>query len=150
MSSSLLKVKLVAYHFRAGRNWWSDDIPAEFRKAGEFARAVLAKDNLSPQVKRLAHWFFALVLTTEGDFSRALTEADTAVALAPYDAFAIADLSVVPIMSGKPEKALEWVELALTRDPNGSKDLSYKRGWALRLLGKYEDSPRGLQTKQHR
>ena len=49
--SNLLKVKLGFYHYRAGWNFWSDDIPAEFRKAGELARAVLVKENLSPQVK---------------------------------------------------------------------------------------------------
>ena len=69
-------MKLGFYHYRAGWNFWSDDIPAEFRKAGELARAVLAKENLSPQVNRLAHWLFAKVLTTEGDFNRALKEAE--------------------------------------------------------------------------
>ena len=34
-NSNLLKVKLGCYHFMAGLNWWSDDIPAEYRKAGQ-------------------------------------------------------------------------------------------------------------------
>ena len=138
--SSLLKVKLGWYHFRAGWNWWSDDIPADFRKAGEFARAVLAKENLSPQVKRLAHWLFAEVLMTERDFTRALTEADAAISSAPYDAGMVGDLSVVPIVSGKPDKGLEWIDFQMTRDPNAARDVNYKRGWAFRVLGKYEDS----------
>ena len=137
--SSLLKVKLGWYHFRAGWQWWSDDIPADFRKAGELARAVLAKEDLSPQVKRLAHWLFAKVLITESDFTRALNEADMAVSLAPYDAGMIGDLADVPIVSGKPDKALEWIDFAVTRDPNAATPMSYKKGWALRLLGKYED-----------
>jgi adenylate cyclase len=136
--SSLLKVKLGWHHFKAGFAFWSDDIPADYRKAGELVRSVLAKDNLSPQVKRLAHWLFAFVLTTERDFSRALKEADTAIALAPYDGFVIGDLSQVLIMSGRPDKGLEWIDLALARDPN--KFQIYNKGWALRLLGKYEDS----------
>ena len=138
--SSLLKVKLGWYRFRAGWNWWSDDIPADFRKAGELARAVLAKEDLTPQVKRLAHWLFAKVLITESDFTRALNEADVAVSLAPYDAGMIGDLADVPIGSGKPDKALQWIGFAVTRDPNSAKDMNYKRGWALRLIGKYEDS----------
>ena len=138
--SSLLKVKLGWYHFRAGWQWWSDDIPADFRKAGELARAVLAKEDLSPQVKRLAHWLFAKVLITESDFTRALNEAYMAVSLAPYDAGMIGDLADVPIVSGKPDKALEWIDFAVTRDPNAATPMSYKKGWALRLLGKYEDS----------
>ena len=138
--SNLLKVKLGWYHFSAGWNWWSDDVPADFRKAGELVRAVLAKDNLTPQVKRLADQLFAFVLVTERDFSRALNEADTAIALAPYDATMIGFTSAVLIMSGKPDKALGWIDLALARDPTGSKTYNYNRGWAFRLLGKNEDS----------
>ena len=81
--SNLLKVKLGWYHFVAAFSFWSDDASADYRKAGELVRSVLAKDNLSPQVKRLANWLFAWVLASEGDFNRALNEADTAVALAP-------------------------------------------------------------------
>ena len=136
--SSLLKVKLGWYHFKAGFAFWSDDIPADYRNAGELVRAVLDKESLSPQVKRLAHWLFAFVLATERDFSRALKEADFAIALAPYDGFEIGDLSQVLIMSGRPDKGLEWIDLALVRDPN--KLQIYNKGWALRLLGKYEDS----------
>ena len=139
-NSSLLKVKLSFYHFIAGFGFWSDDIPAEYRKAGALVREALAKDSLTPQVKRLAHWAFADVLTTERDFRRALTEADTAVAMAPYDAYAMGNLTPVLIMSGEAERALDWIDLALRRDPNSAKDLSYKKGWALRVLGKYEDS----------
>jgi adenylate cyclase len=138
--SNLLKVKLGFYHFNAGFSWWSDDIPADFRKAGALVREVLAKDNLSPQVKRLAHWLFAMVLAAERDFDRASSEAETAISLAPYDASLIANLSPVPIMSGAPGKALDWIEFAAKHDPSSAKDVSYKRGWALRLLGKNEDS----------
>ena len=138
--SNLLKVKLGFYHYRAGWNFWSDDIPAEFRKAGELARAVLAKENLSPQVNRLAHWLFAKVLTTEGDFNRALTEAEYTISMSPYDAAEIGDLVQVAIMAGKPDKALQWIQLALPLDPNSSKDLKFSTAWALRLLGKNDDA----------
>jgi adenylate cyclase len=138
--SSLLKVKLGFYHFTNGFNWWADDIAAEFRKASEIAREVLAKDNLTPQVKRLAHWLFALTLPFEREFSRAQDEANAAIAMAPYDAFAIGKLAMVPIMAGKPQKGLEQADFALAHDPNALKDWQYARGWALRLAGKYEDS----------
>ena len=52
----------------------------------------------------------------------------------------ISDLAQVLIMSGKPDKGLEWIDFARARDPNGLKRQNYKKGWALRLLGKYEDS----------
>jgi TolB-like protein len=138
--SNLLKVKLGWYHFKSGLACWSDDIPADLRKAGELVREVLARENLSLQVKRLAHWLFAFVLAAERDFDRALREAETAISLAPFDAFLIGDLSQVPIMSGAPGKALEWIEFAANRDPNSARSLSYNRGWALRVLGKAEES----------
>ena len=87
-NSNLLKVKLGFYHFKAGWNFWSDDIPAEFRKAGELVRAVLAKENLSPQVKRLAHWLFAWCSPRKATSIERSTEAETAISMAPYDAFA--------------------------------------------------------------
>jgi adenylate cyclase len=139
--SNLLKVKLGWYHFTAGGNAWSgDDIPAEYRRAGELVRTVLASDDLSPQVKRLAHWLFDWVLASEHDFDRASAEAETAISLAPYDAFVIGHLSQLSVMSGSPGKALEQIELAAKHDPNAAKNLNYFRGWALRVLGKPEDS----------
>ena len=138
--SNLLKVKLGWYHMRAGWRWWSDDVEADFRKAGVLVREVLAGNNLSPQVKRLAHWLFAQVLTTERNFDRAVTEADTAIALAPYDTSLISDLTSVPILAGKPDKALEWIDFVVTRNPSIAKDMNYTRGWALRILGKNEES----------
>jgi tetratricopeptide (TPR) repeat protein len=121
-------------------NFWSDDGSADLRKAGELVRSVLAKDNLSPQVKRLAHWLFAWVLPSEHDFGRALNEADTAIALAPYDAFVLTNLAQIAIISGKLDKGLEWTNFAREHDPNGLKQQNYNKGLALRLLGKYDDS----------
>jgi adenylate cyclase len=57
-----------------------------------------------------------------------LSEAETAISLAPYDAFVIGHLSQVAVMSGRPDKAIEWIEFAATHDPNDAKNLSYFRG----------------------
>ena len=138
--SNLIKIQLAWYHFVAGGFAWTDDIPAAFHKAGELTRSVLASDNLSPQVKRLAHWLFAWVLATEHDFGRALNEADTAVALAPYDGDVYGDLALLQITAGHLEKGMQWNDLARPRDPGGLKSQNYKKGLVLRLLGKYEDS----------
>ena len=139
-NSNLLKVKLGFYHFEAGWDFWTDDIPGELRKGAEMAKSVLAQENLTPQVKRLAHWLAAMALTTQNDFNRAQSEAEAAISMAPYDAYAFGNLAMVPIMSGQPDKALEWITLALARDPSRAKFLNFRKGWALRLLGKYEDS----------
>jgi adenylate cyclase len=138
--SNLIKIQLAWAHFIAAWNAFSDDIPADFRKTGELTRAVLAKDDLSPQVKKLAHWLFAFVLASEGEFERALHEADTAVAFGPYDGIMYAMLSQILMTAGKVEKGMEWNELAHPQDPGGLGFQSYNRGLGLRLLGKNEES----------
>ena len=103
--SSLLKVKLGFYHFDARLATFG---PMIFqRNSVRRARSgseVLAKDNLTPQVKRLAHWLLALALPFERDFSRAQDEADAAVAMAPYDAFAIGKLRLSPSWPASPKR----------------------------------------------
>ena len=139
-NSNLLKMQLAWAHFTAVWNHYSDDIPADLRKTGELTRSVLAHDNLSPQVKKLAHWLFAWVLASEGEFARALHEADTAVAFGPYDGIMHAHLSQLLMTAGEVEKGMEWNELAHPQDPGGLAFQNYNRGLGLRLLGKYEDS----------
>ena len=136
--SNLLKMQLAWAHFTAAWNAFSDDIPADFRKTGELTRSVLANDNLSPQVKKLAHWLFAWALASEGDFPRALHEADTAVAFGPYDGIMHAHLSQMLITAGEVKKGMEWNELAHPQDPGGLCFQNYNRGLGLRLLRKYE------------
>ena len=138
--SNLVKIQLAWAHFSAVWSNYSDDIPADLRKTGELTRSVLAHDNLSPQVKKLAHWLFAWVLASEADFLRALHEADTAVAFGPYDGIMHAQLSQLLMTAGEVEKGMEWNELAHPQDPGGVQFQNYNRGLGLRLLGKYEDS----------
>ena len=99
---------------------------------------LLAKDNLTPQVKRLAHWLFALTLPFEREFSRAQDEANAAIAMAPYDAFAIGKLAMVPIMAGKPQKGLEQADFALAHEC--VEGLAIREGLGPPLAGKYADS----------
>jgi tetratricopeptide (TPR) repeat protein len=104
------------------------------------SRSALSNDNLSPLVKRLGHELFAWVLASEGDFDRALNEADTAIVLAPYDASMYGYLAPLLITGGRPEKGMKWNDLARLRDPNEVTWQNYTQGLALRLLDKYEDS----------
>jgi tetratricopeptide (TPR) repeat protein len=101
---------------------------------------VLAKDNLTPQVKKLAHWLLAWVLASEGHFPRALKEADTTISFGPYDGIVYAQLSQLLISAGEVENGMEWNELAHPQGPGGLSLQNYNRGLGLRLLGKYEDS----------
>jgi adenylate cyclase len=138
--SDLLTMQLAWAHFTLFWNGFSTDTAADLRKTGELTRSVLAHDNLSPQVKKLAHWLVAWVLLSEGDFPRALREADTAVAFSPYDGIMHAHLSQLLMQVGEAKKGMDWNELAHPQDPGGLQFQNYNRGLGLRLLGKYEES----------
>jgi TolB-like protein/class 3 adenylate cyclase len=136
--SSLLRIKLGWFYYVRADSFWSDDAAADYRRAGEFGREVQSTPNLSPQVRRLAHWLMAFVLSQEGDFDRAIAETDAAIALAPYDAFMLGTLSNIPMRAGKPAQAIEWIEKAMVRDPQNEKPNNFRLGRAYYLQGDYE------------
>ena len=138
--SALLQVKLGFVHFSLAFSGWSEDSSADFKQAGEMVRRVLARANLSPLERRLGHWLLAYVNMQEGLFDRALTEAEKARSLAPYDAFMVGDLSIILLASGKPMQAVEWTEFAAARDPAGADYYRGIKGWALEVAGKPEES----------
>jgi tetratricopeptide (TPR) repeat protein len=82
----------------------------------------------------------AFVLSQEGDFDGALAEADTAAALAPYDAFMLGTLANVATMAGKPERAIDWIKSTVSRDPQNQQRNNYRLGWAYYAAGDYEQS----------
>jgi tetratricopeptide (TPR) repeat protein len=130
-------VKLGWYHMTRAVNFFSDDPPADFRKAGEFARQVLGNEHLSPQVARLANWLMSYVLVQERDFDGALAAADKAVALARYDVFMLSRLMMVLVQVGRPDQALQWADQAAARDPALGWSYNYGRGWAHLVLGRF-------------
>jgi TolB-like protein len=135
-SSPLLKVSLGWHHMIRAVRFVSDDPPADVRKAGEFARQVLA-EHLSPQVTRLANWLMSYVLVQEKDFDGALAAADKTFALAPYDAWMLSRLMMVLVQVGRPDQALQWADLAAARDPARGWAYNYGRGWAHLVLGRF-------------
>ena len=138
-SSPLLKVDLGWHHMIRAVRFVSDDPPADVRKAGEFARQVLA-EHLSPQVARLANWLISYVLVQEKDFDGALAAADKTVALAPYDAWMLSRLMMVLVQVGRPDQALQWADLAAARDPALGWAYNYGRGWAHLVLGRFGEA----------
>ena len=142
--SPLLKAKLGWYHMFLAQGFLSDDPPRDIRKAGELVREVLANDNISPQVARLAHWLMAWVLVNEKDFDGAVAEANRAVALAPYDTFVLSDLMNVLTQAGQPEKALELGDVAAARDPALAWYYNFSRGWAFLVLGQFDKAAEAL------
>ena len=139
-SSPLLKVKLGWHHLIRAVNFVSDDPQADVRKAGELARQVLANEHLSPQVARLANWLMSHVLVRERDFDGALSAADRAVALAPYDTFMLSSLMMVLVQAGRPDQALQWADQVAARDPALGWFYNHRRGWAYLVLGRFGEA----------
>ena len=131
--SALLQVKLGIAHNQRALNGWSENTAADFQRAGELVRQALGHPNLSPLEKRLCYWTTAFINLQKGKFDQALTDAETARNLAPYDAFMIGDLSSVLLASGKPMEAVEWLEFAATRDSANAAYYNGLKGWALEV-----------------
>jgi TolB-like protein/class 3 adenylate cyclase len=144
--SALLQVKLGIAHNQRALNGWSENTVADFQRAGELVRQALGHPNLSPLEKRLCYWTTAFINLQKGKFDQALTDAETARNLAPYDAFMIGDLSSVLLASGKPMQAVEWLEFAATRDPANAAYYNGLKGWALEVAGKPEESLAALKA----
>jgi adenylate cyclase len=138
--SPLLKVKLGWHHMVRAYSFVSDDPPSDVRKAGELARQVLTHEHLSPQVARLGNWLMSYVLVQETDFDGALTAADKAVALAPYDTFMLSRLMMVLVQAGRADQALHWADQAAARDRAQGWSYNYGRGWAHLLLGSFGEA----------
>jgi adenylate cyclase len=145
-SSPLLKTKLGWHHIGRAVNFFSNDPPADIRKAGELARQALANEHLSPQVARLANWLMSHVLVLEREFDGALATADKTVALAPYDMFMLSDLMIVLVQVGRIDQALQWADQAaqwadqVARSPALGWSYDYGRGWAYLVLGRFEEA----------
>jgi adenylate cyclase len=146
--SSLLRIKLGWYHYLRAYNSWSPNAETDYRRAGELVRGALRDSNLSPMAQRLGHHLFAFVAAQERDFTRAASEANAAVLLAPYDAFLLGDLSQVLIMAGQPDQAIDWASRATTNDPAMAWYYHGNRGWAYESQGKYEESLAALKLSR--
>jgi TolB-like protein len=139
-NSSLIKVKLGWHHITRAANFISNDPLADVRKAGEFARQVLANEHLSLQVERLANWLFSHVLVRERDFDGALSAAGSAVDLAPFDTFMLSSLMMVLVQADRPDQALQWADQIAVQHPALGWFYNHRRGWAYLVLGKFAEA----------
>jgi TolB-like protein/DNA-binding winged helix-turn-helix (wHTH) protein len=137
--SALLKIKLAWNDWRRAYMFWSDDLTADFDRAGAGVREVLAADDLSPQVELYAHWLAAYVHMREGNWDAALAEARATASLAPHDAMVMTDLAEILVPAGRYDEALAHIEIGDTRNP--AADVDYRRrlrAWVYRLQGRPE------------
>jgi adenylate cyclase len=84
--SALLRVSLAWHSFFRPWNFNTEKPAADYRRAGELAQEALAGQATSPGVQWSGRKLMAYIHWFEGDFERAVADAEAAVALAPFDA----------------------------------------------------------------
>ena len=84
------------------------------------------------------HWF-------EGDFERAIADAEAAVALAPYYAGQLSFLSRCRLPRATRSRGLEWVQESVRLDPTLPRNTRLL-AWAYYFNGEYEKSLEAAKT----
>ena len=143
--SALLQTKLGFYHFMRPYLYFVDGADADYARAGVLARSALARPHLSPLEGRLAHWLFAYVSAQERDYERAVREVDATLALAPYDAFQMGDLSSILILACTPDEAITMIDKAIAADAANRAYYQQLKGWALNVAGRHAESIAALR-----
>ena len=97
----------------------------------------------------LSHWLTAkLAQWCEGDFQRSIAEIEAAIALAPYDASARADLAELLANAGQLSRAVEWLQEAIRRDPKPPDWYYHNLARAYYLDGSFEKALQALQSRR--
>ena len=120
----------VDYH-----SHFTDDGSRALDIATGFADKAVERSPNDPFVRFVA----AIVAMFRGDFARAVTEADAALALNPNYAAAHGARGTIEVYLGKPLSAIPHIERALLLDPAiGSQQQRHFLGTAYLTAGKYE------------
>ena len=101
---------------------------------------ALAQDHLSPEVQRSAHWLNAFVLMQRGDYDEGVAEAERTIAITPYDARVLRNLTDVLIADGEYDMALDWLARAEPREPGREDEYVLQRALIFRLMGRYDEA----------
>ncbi|HET9067646.1 MAG TPA: winged helix-turn-helix domain-containing protein [Amaricoccus sp.] len=137
--SALIKTKMAWGHWTAAWRYW-DDMEKNFAEADRMVSEVLGREGLSPEVQRAAHWLNAFVLMQRGDYADGVAEAERTIALTPYDARVLRQLTDVLIADGRYEMALEWLARGEPREPGREEDYTLQRALIHRLMGQDEEA----------
>lgn len=135
-ASSLLKAQAASTAiWRFARGWSDSEDPLEeIRGAGALARDALSDPAASPMLKMNAHISLAYAHLAERRHGQAVAEAEAAMALSPYDGRIVYYLAEIPIVAGRPEQALAWIERAAALyqpDDPRQQELSSMKAYAL-------------------
>ncbi|HLW93178.1 MAG TPA: tetratricopeptide repeat protein [Roseiarcus sp.] len=117
-------------------NQWTGDAESALVVAGRFADQAVEKDPREP----LAHFSRAMVAGRQGDFARAVVDANVALALSPNFAPARGLLASFELFAGRPLEAIAQMERNARLDPVVSQQGLQFLGLAYLAAGKYENA----------
>lgn len=125
------------------QNRWSDDSDQSLRVAKHNIELAIGKDPREPLARVIA----SRVASFEGDFDRAKSEAQHALALSPNSAEAYSCLGEINTFTGQPLEAIPWVERAMLLNPASTQQYLHLLGVANLLAGKYETAAALLRQR---
>jgi adenylate cyclase len=144
--SALLRIKLAATYVNDIVNDRSTDPAGDAARGWKLLEEARTKPNLSQLETWLLHWLSAWLLRLHlGEFERAAAEAEATIRLVPYDPFSHADLAGTMMSAGRPERAVEWLEFAIQRDPRPMPWFYNDLAWALYHANRAEDALASLK-----
>ena len=115
-------------------NQWSADAERALGIAASYAERAVEKDPSEP----LAYFVRAMVAGRQGEFERAVKDANAALALSPNYAPARGLLASFELFAGRPLEAIEQMERNARLDPVVSQQGLQFLGLAYLAAGKYE------------
>jgi len=147
--SALLRNKLAWTYEQDVVERRSDDPARDIERAWTLAREADALADKSRHVIWVNHWLMAYLHEWhEGDFDRAVAEAEAAVRMVPYDALSRAGLSFYVANAGKLDEAIEWASWAVRREPHPPAWWGANLAWAYYLAGRHQEALAYLQGKE--
>jgi adenylate cyclase len=137
--SALLRVHMAWYHFWRPHQFEAPRRNVDYRRAAELAREALSGESASTLVELSGRTLLAFIEWQDGNFERAVANAERAVVLAPYDANTLSFLGRVQVASGNYNRGIAWLEESTQRKPELWRNTRIL-AWAYYLAGDYRKS----------
>jgi TolB-like protein len=116
--SALLRTKVAFTYARDIFNEETDDPWRDTERGWNLVKEAEAIEDKSRLETLLTHWALAyFCMLYEGDFEKSADHAEIAAKMVPNDGFTRADLAQFLVYAGRSEKAIEWLEDAIRREP---------------------------------
>lgn len=122
-------------------NGWSDDRNASLQRADDLARKAL---QLRPGLP-LAFFITGLVHREQGDYIKAMVDAEKAIATDPNYANAHVLLATLLYYAGRPEESIERLKRAIRLNPHHPYNYTFHLGQAYFTLKRYDEAITALK-----